>query len=168
MSTSDAVWRCLAQDPGLPGHAGLRASDADREVVRAIVNEAYAAGRLSRAEHDERVTGVLTAVLLADLEAAVADLVPAAGRAVTEPLLPAAKPAPEPAPGPVQGPTDWLSALAEVLVPGLICTGIWWMSGLPDDDRGFFWPGVVVAATVLHVLGGLLVGRHRTSAGRPA
>jgi hypothetical protein len=73
----EEFWQRFRLDPRLPANAALRASDADREVVRAQLAEAYADGRLTREEHDERLTAVLGAVTLADLPPLVADLVPA-------------------------------------------------------------------------------------------
>ena len=39
----------------------LRASDADREQVATVLTTAYAEGRLSREEHDERLDQLLVA-----------------------------------------------------------------------------------------------------------
>jgi hypothetical protein len=41
-------------------HSTIRASDSDREQVVAILRDAYAAGRLTLAEFDERTTAALT------------------------------------------------------------------------------------------------------------
>jgi len=41
-------------------YSTIRASDADREQVVAILRDAYAAGRLTLAEFDERTTAALT------------------------------------------------------------------------------------------------------------
>ena len=69
-------WERFEVDPRLPENQALRASDADREVVRTQLAEAYATGRVTREEYDERLAGVLGAVTLADLPPLVADLVP--------------------------------------------------------------------------------------------
>ncbi|MDH2416527.1 DUF1707 domain-containing protein [Nocardioides sp. CER19] len=69
-------WERFRLDPRVPGNAGMRASDADRELVRTLLADAYADGRLTRDEYDERLTAVLSAVTLADLPPVVADLVP--------------------------------------------------------------------------------------------
>ncbi len=76
----------------------LRASDADRERVAGLLRDAYAEGRLSHAEHDERLTKTYEATTYADLVPLLADLpvppgslpVPGAGQvvAVTGPALP--------------------------------------------------------------------------------
>ena len=64
-----------------PTHLGpiaggsLRASDADREQVRTVLSTAYAEGRLTREEHDERLDQVLTARTFDDLVPLTQDLV---------------------------------------------------------------------------------------------
>ena len=78
----------------------LRASDADRERVAGLLRDAYAEGRLSHVEHDERLTRTYQATTYADLVPILADLpvppgslpVPGAGQvvAVTGPALPVA------------------------------------------------------------------------------
>jgi hypothetical protein len=53
----------------------LRASDADREHVVNVLSTAYAEGRLSRDEHDERLSQVMTAKTFDDLIPITHDLV---------------------------------------------------------------------------------------------
>lgn len=55
---------------------GLRASDADRDHVATVLSTAYAEGRLSRDEHDERLEQVLGAKTFDDLIPITSDLVP--------------------------------------------------------------------------------------------
>lgn len=63
--------------PGTYGPAGgLRASDADRDHVATVLSTAYAEGRLSRDEHDERLEEVLAAKTFDDLLPITRDLVP--------------------------------------------------------------------------------------------
>ena len=71
------VWGSFGHDPRDPAVASLRASDADREVIHGVLAEAFADGRLDRAEYDERSTAVLAARTLGELPPVVADLVPA-------------------------------------------------------------------------------------------
>ena len=54
----------------------LRASDADRDQVAALLGAAFAEGRLTLEEHDERLQQVLTARTFDDLIPLTADLVP--------------------------------------------------------------------------------------------
>ncbi len=53
----------------------LRASDADRDKVATLLSTAYAEGRLSKAEHDERLEDLLQAKTFDDLLPLTADLV---------------------------------------------------------------------------------------------
>lgn len=55
---------------------GLRASDDDREQVSTLLSTAYAEGRITRDEHDERLGQVLQAKTFDDLVPLTADLVP--------------------------------------------------------------------------------------------
>lgn len=70
------VWASFQHDPRNPALAPLRASDADRNVVQAVLTEAFADGRLDRAEYDERAATALQARTLGDLPPLVSDLVP--------------------------------------------------------------------------------------------
>jgi Domain of unknown function (DUF1707) len=53
----------------------LRASDADREQVTTLLSTAYAEGRLTREEHDERVDQLMAAKTFDDLIPITRDLV---------------------------------------------------------------------------------------------
>jgi Domain of unknown function (DUF4190)/Domain of unknown function (DUF1707) len=54
----------------------LRASDADRDKVQGLLNEAYAQGRLTQAEWEQRANVLGGPVTYADLDRMTADLVP--------------------------------------------------------------------------------------------
>lgn len=54
----------------------LRASDADRDAVATVLSTAFAEGRITRDEHDERLDRVMTARTFDDLVPITADLVP--------------------------------------------------------------------------------------------
>lgn len=54
----------------------LRASDADREQVATVLSTAYAEGRLTREEHDDRLEQVLHAKTFDELVPITYDLVP--------------------------------------------------------------------------------------------
>jgi hypothetical protein len=64
----------------------IRASDADREQVATVLNTAYAEGRLSREEHDERLNQLMAAKTFDDLIPITHDLVVTR----TAPIAPAA------------------------------------------------------------------------------
>ena len=82
---------------GVPGGAGTRASDRERDAVVQRVQDAFAEGRLDDTEFDERSRAALTARTHADLGALLAD-------------LPAAPSAPGPAPA-LPGPGRFAVAL---------------------------------------------------------
>ena len=70
--------------PAAPVTGGsLRASDADRDQVAALLSAAYAEGRLTHEEHDERLAAVLAARTFADLIPLTTDLVPLGPAAAT-------------------------------------------------------------------------------------
>jgi hypothetical protein len=54
--------------------AAMRASDADRAQVQTRLNEAFAEGRLTKEEWDERATALASAASYADLDQLTADL----------------------------------------------------------------------------------------------
>lgn len=64
--------------PVAGGH--LRASDSDREQVSTVLSTAYAEGRLTREEHDERLDALLAAKTFDDLVGLTRDLVDVAAR----------------------------------------------------------------------------------------
>src|SRR5690606_11127766 len=62
--------------PEAPDPGELRASDRDRERVIAVLTEAAADGRLSLAEHEERVDQAWSARTLGELARLTTDLLP--------------------------------------------------------------------------------------------
>jgi hypothetical protein len=68
----------VSQEPDSRQHIELRASDADRERVANILNQAMSEGRLDIAELDERLRKAYAAKTLGELEPLTADL-PVAG-----------------------------------------------------------------------------------------
>ncbi|MFC6082316.1 DUF1707 SHOCT-like domain-containing protein [Sphaerisporangium aureirubrum] len=64
------------QRGGDPGPGLLRASDEDRERVITVLRDAVADGRITHAEHEERVEGVYAARTLGELAAFTTDLLP--------------------------------------------------------------------------------------------
>jgi len=129
----DAFWEAFRLDPRQAEHASLRASDADREIVRAVLAEAYADGRLTREEYDDRLNTLYGSRTLGEVPSLVADLVPSDGPPTAPaPLLPA-----DPR---TRGARKWRRDVEEsfvaFLVPSIICTVIW----IAINGGGFFWP----------------------------
>jgi hypothetical protein len=129
----ETFWGSFRLDPRQPQNAPMRASDADRETLRVVLADAYADGRLTREEYDDRLNTLYGSRTLGELPALVADLV-----------LPDSAPA-APAPLPrddlrTRGARKWRKdveeSLAGFLVPAVICTVIW----LAVGGGGFFWP----------------------------
>jgi hypothetical protein len=79
----------MATGHGYPVAGGelgkMRAADADRDRMAAILGTAYSEGRLSRDEYDARLERVLSARTYADLDHVVTDL-PAAQATMPSPL----------------------------------------------------------------------------------
>jgi hypothetical protein len=130
----EAFWESFRLDPRQPGHASMRASDADREIVRTVLADAYADGRLTREEYDDRLNTLYGSRTLGEVSSLVTDLVP-------------------PDDGPAKAPALSLSAdlrtraarkwrkdveesFGAFLVPTIICTVIW----IAATGGGFFWP----------------------------
>lgn len=57
-------------------NAQVRATDADRDKVQNVLNDAYAQGRLTQAEWEQRATALGGPMTYADLDRMTADLVP--------------------------------------------------------------------------------------------
>ena len=125
-------WESFRLDPRQAGNASMRASDADRELVRAVLADAYGDGRLTREEYDDRLNTLYGSLTLGELPSLVADLMPSGN----------------PPAGPARlhladlrerGARKWRrdaeESLAAFLVPSAICTVIWIAAG-----GGFFWP----------------------------
>jgi DUF1707 SHOCT-like domain len=66
---------------------GTRASDADRDAAAGLLNEAFAEGRLTAGEHDQRLSAAYAARSWPQLHRLTADL-PAASGAAAVPMAP--------------------------------------------------------------------------------
>ena len=79
------MWSQFDHDPRRPENAAMRASDRDRAAIESVLADAFAEGRLTRAEYDERAEAALSSRTLGDLVPLVQDLpvarAPRAGRA---------------------------------------------------------------------------------------
>jgi hypothetical protein len=151
-------WASFDRDPRVRENQSLRASDRDRDVIREVISEAYADGRLTSEEMDARLTQVLETRLLGDLLPIVADLMPTRDTASRQSLVYAS-----------QAEIDRLAlarykerrrqALAGMLVPSLICLTIWIWSMISTEGMIFPWPVFVVLGTGGY-LWRLLLGRE--------
>lgn len=140
------IWSHFRLDPRDPANAGMRASDADRDVVRTVLDEAYADGRLTRDEHDERVDSTLAAQTLGDLPPLVRDLVHTTEVAVRP--SGALSPVDIRAKAVAGYRAERRDALMGFVGPSLICLVIWAIV-MPG---GFFWPAFVMLGTGINLL----------------
>lgn len=69
------IWERFEHDPRRPENASLRAADKDRDLVQDLLGTAYAEGRLTREELDERGDRTTASKTLGELPALVDDLV---------------------------------------------------------------------------------------------
>lgn len=68
------VWSQFDHDPRIPANTTLRASDRDRAVIESVLADAFAEGRLTRSEYDERSDAALSSRTLGELIPLVEDL----------------------------------------------------------------------------------------------
>jgi hypothetical protein len=136
---ADELYSGFAQDPRVPAHAGLRASDSDRERIRAVLADAFADGRLDRGEYDERADALVGTRSLGDLPVLVSDLVPVP--------LEAATPADLHARAVHTWEVERRRALLRCLGPSLICWVIWLATSLGSGGLQWPWPLFVTLGT---------------------
>ena len=143
----ETFWESFRLDPRQDGNASMRASDADRELVRTVLVDAYGDGRLTREEYDERLNDLYGSRTLGELPALVADLI-ASGRA---PEVSAAPAAPQPTDLRARGARKWRrdveESLGAFLFPSVISVVIWILIG-----GGFFWPAFPILFLGLNLL----------------
>ena len=153
MGLDAGAWGAFTHDPRDPAHAGLRASDADRLTAQHLIGEAYAEGRLTLEEHDEREQQAGSARLLGDLVPLLSDLVPRLlppqGRELVR-----ATPDELRARAVQEWHDDRRQALMGFLGPTLICWAVYLAVAWDDGPSlgGFPWPLIVMAATLVNLL----------------
>ncbi len=147
------VWSSFSHDPRDPRCASLRASDHDRTVVQTVLDEAYADGRLTREEYDERTGQVAGLRLLGDVHRLLGDLVaqrpPTPGRSLAQATS-----------GDLEriALRNWQTKRREAVFSFLgastISTAIWFATCFGDGgfDPYFFWPAFVIAFSLLHLV----------------
>jgi len=68
------VWNQFDHDPRIAANAATRASDRDRGVIESVLADAFAEGRLTHTEYDERSDAAFASRTLGDLMPLVSDL----------------------------------------------------------------------------------------------
>lgn len=122
----------------------LRAGDADRDATITVLREAFAEGRLTQAEFDERLDEAHSARTFAELEQLTADL-PKASQEVARAEEKAAK-----------GRKSLRSAWASWLGVGILVNIIWFATAINEGPAPNYWPiwvigpwgGVLLIATL--------------------
>lgn len=150
-----STWALFTHDPRVKANAGLRAGDADREVVLRVLGDAYADGRLSRDEHDDRASRVAAARTFGDLRPILADLVPTTPAVVSAGSeLVNARPEDLQRMAVREWESDRRSAILAFIGPTLICWAVWVATAFGDGgfEPYFPWPLIVMAATGFHLV----------------
>ena len=147
MSTT-SVWHEFAHDPRNPAHAGLRAADADRDVVRRVLSEAYAEGKLDRDEFDERTDVVGASRTLGELPPIIDDLVPPSTVAVSSSAPYESRTVEERAVRRYE--RGRREAVGRFFFVSTLCWAIWMVAALAGPNHlGFPWPLFVMFGTGL-------------------
>jgi hypothetical protein len=141
------MWDEFAFDPRTTDNAAMRASDADRDVVHRLLGGAYADGRLTREEFDERSAATLGARTLGELPPLISDLVPVSP--ATRSVVPGADQAQLQARAVAAHRRDLREAVWGFISASLICWVIW---GVTSGGAAFPWPVFVMLGTGLHAL----------------
>lgn len=154
MSAPDDPWAFFDHDPRQPDNAGLRASDRDRDAVRAVLAEAYADGRLDREEFDERSGQVGAARTLGDLPPVLADLVPTRTLARRSGSLVDAGPADLHRLAEGHWQSERRNAVVGFFGASLVCWAIWMATSWSDGtfDPYFPWPLIVMAVSLANAV----------------
>jgi uncharacterized protein DUF1707 len=141
------VWREFDRDPRSPEYAGMRAADADRDIVFRVLGEAYAEGRIDREEYDERADTVHHAKTLGELPGVLDDLVPSTA------VLPYLAGALDTRSVEEQAVARWQKSRRDAFTGFLIPTVICWVVWLVTMPGGFLWPVFPMIGTALPLLG---------------
>lgn len=156
---------------GMEGRDGMRAADADRQLVADQLRVAVDEGRLDLHEYDERLQRAYASRTYGELDALVTDLpAPAAPAASELATVPAAVP-PAVVPSAVERTRSSVTVrwLAEVWLPYLrvvaIVVAVWAATSILATDPLYFWPAWVAgpwgAALLVRTVAGLTAGEPR-------
>ncbi|MEY2990052.1 MAG: hypothetical protein RLZZ163_968 [Actinomycetota bacterium] len=115
----------------------MRASDADRDATIAALREAFAEGRLSQDEFDERLGRAHSARTYADLSHLTEDLPGAVA-------VPSPTPVVEQSSDPAKERRDLRSAWASWLGVGVLVNIIWFATWMGSGPAPYYWPIWVV------------------------
>jgi hypothetical protein len=143
--SAPSVWSEFSSDPRDRAHAALRATDADRDLVRRVLSEGYAEGRLDRDELDERADAAGRARTLGDLPGLIDDLIPAAAASSNARAL---ESIPERAVARYE--KHKRDALTRFVMVSSLCWAIWLAISVSRGELTFAWPIFVMIGTGFH------------------
>lgn len=139
----------------MPVDSGVRASDADRDHVAAVVGEHTAEGRLTIDEMQQRTDAAYAARTLDELQRLVADLPGSVA-------LPAAVPAaPSDRDRDAREPAGLRARWVVYCAVCLLCVVIWLGTSLAAGAVGYFWPAWVIGPWGAALAAKTLLGRPR-------
>lgn len=146
-----AVWSRFTADPRAIGAGELRASDSDRELTLSLLADAYADGRLDRAEYDARCDTALTLRRLGEVVPLVVDLVvPGAprgrGASAREEAVELYR-------------REVRDARNGFVMVSLVCLGVWGAVAIGTGSLQLFWPVFPIVGVGLGWVGALM-GQH--------
>lgn len=133
MASAAGVWARFSSDPRVPGAAVLKASDADRDLGTELLREAYADGRLTRSEYDERRDAVLATRTLGGFVPLLSDLLPGISVALrsTDDLRAKAVQKYE---------RDLRDSRNGWIFVSVVTVAIWGATSAASGEIAFFWP----------------------------
>ncbi len=149
--TSPDLWPHFSHDPRDPAYAAMRASDADRDLVLRALGDAYAEGRLTALEFDDRTSAVAQTRVLGDLPGFLNDLVPSTTVPALAPLAP------------VEVQTEavarWRSSRNDALRGWLFVSVVCWTIWMLTSFGGHPWPVYPMLGTAIPLMGTLVQRR---------
>src|SRR5215212_4311408 len=151
--------RALMPDPH------LRAADADRAAVAAVLGEHMAAGRLTLVEYEERVTRAYAAKTYGELAELTTDLPTLPGRrSGSQPAqqrVPATGRAQVPAARGSRHRGSVADAWRAWFTTALVVTTIWLLTSLGSGEFAYFWPVWVIGPWGAVLLASTITGGGR-------
>lgn len=142
MTASDDIWATFSADPR--SSSTLKATDADRDVLGAVLREAFADGRLTLTEYDKRVDVALGVGTLGEVHELIGDLVAAADDFTPNPVALDIQPK-----AVVKYGRELRNARNRFLFVTVTTTAIWLATSLAGAPWWAVWPVVPIVASWL-------------------
>lgn len=142
MTASDEIWATFSADPRTS--PTLKATDADRDALGAVLREAFADGRLSLTEYDKRVDVALGVGTLGEVHGLTADLVAAADDFTPNPVALDIQPK-----AVVKYGRELRNARNRFLFLSIASTSVWLVTSLAGAPWWAIWPIIPIVASGL-------------------